>query len=558
MSGTDTLPVTETTPEESDQPADVRQFDGPRPLVVFAAAFGVLYTLLVLRNGWLFSTVVDEGGDFAANSIITYQAKHFDLLVGNYSRLHFSHPGPSFFYVQAFGEWLFYDLLRVVPSPWNAHALIILALNSALVAMTLAVLSRWVRSWPVVGVAAAVMVVYFAVNGNLVADIWMPFMYFPPFLLLLTAAASVAAGRTKDLWALVLAGGFLVHGHAAFLLFVPVIAVMALVMLVYHHRGSRLAALRKYPRDWLLMAGVVGLFLLPIVIKLALHWPGEFGKYLSYGQSDIAGGHSVTEAVTFAMRFWPGRDGHLWPGQPGPPMPGHRVAPLYIALALFGGVVALAWWQRKQAIGRFLLAAAALAALATGLLIVYAVRGIDDLSEEYTGWFSHAVPLLLVVLVAIGLAEPLRRSRWAVHRAIGPVLVSVMVMATLMAAAASTTLRTPAGHITNIPYAIDVIRSRTGGNPALLETQHDAWATMTALVIAGHRNGQRICVVDPFWTFMVTSEFVCDERDLRSGTRFLLSVPGSTPSGVVVLADFRVPDGPGPQVTSAVLSTPAG
>jgi hypothetical protein len=51
---------------------------------------------LCVRNSWVFSLPIREDGDFAANSILVNQAVRFQLLVGNYSREEFNHPGRPF------------------------------------------------------------------------------------------------------------------------------------------------------------------------------------------------------------------------------------------------------------------------------------------------------------------------------------------------------------------------------------------------------------------------------------------------------------------------------
>ena len=66
-----------------------------RPWWVWAVPFAVLFALLCVRNRFLFTTRLYEQGDAGANSILIEQAKHFTLLVGNYSRERFNHPGPG-------------------------------------------------------------------------------------------------------------------------------------------------------------------------------------------------------------------------------------------------------------------------------------------------------------------------------------------------------------------------------------------------------------------------------------------------------------------------------
>jgi hypothetical protein len=486
----------------------------PRALSVFGAAATGLFMLLLVRNRTLLSVVVNESGDSAANSIIVGQAKHFRLLVGNYSRIGFSHPGPAFFYVQAFGEWLGHDVLHLVPTPWNGQALAVLALNSTLVAAALTVIAGWARSWVPVGLVAAVLFGYLAVHGELVAEVWLPLMYFPPFLLLLVAAASVAAGRVGDLPLLALAGGFLVHGHAEFLLFVPVIAGAGLAAAWWRLRG---ALVRQHRRAWLVTLGVAALFALPVAVNLVLHWPGEFARYAGYGGSSRAGGHPPLAALGYALRFWPGGG----------------VTGALAAVVLFAGVLLLARVRRSP----LLWTGAAVAGLAAALVIGYAARGIDDLSQDYVGFFSRAVPVTLMALLALAVGNLVEPGRVAVAAA-ATMAAATMAAATFAALALSPTPVTRRETIDNLPAVVGALARATGGRPVLLDTDHDAWPEMDALIVAGHRTGLRICARDPSWRFMVTGEFVCTARDIQTGHAYRLSLDGSggTVVGRAVLA----------------------
>src|SRR5580693_8702952 len=78
-----------------------------RPWLVTAVATAAVAVLLCVRNRFLFTTRLYEDADMGANSILVEQARHFTLLVGNYSRDHFHHPGPAYMYVKAAGESLF-------------------------------------------------------------------------------------------------------------------------------------------------------------------------------------------------------------------------------------------------------------------------------------------------------------------------------------------------------------------------------------------------------------------------------------------------------------------
>src|SRR4051794_20940272 len=87
--------------------AMVERFRNMRPN--FAVAFGafvLIVVVVIVRNRWILTTGRIEDSDYAANSILIDKARHFKLLVGNYSRVEFNHPGPALLYVQAIGQVL--------------------------------------------------------------------------------------------------------------------------------------------------------------------------------------------------------------------------------------------------------------------------------------------------------------------------------------------------------------------------------------------------------------------------------------------------------------------
>lgn len=488
---------------------------------MFGAGFAALLALLLVRNHVVFTEPVHPRGDSAANAIITAQAKHFDLLVGNYSRIGFSHPGPGFFYGQAAGEWIFHDLLGLVPAPWNGQWLAMLVLNAALVAAALAILRGWVRSWPPVAWCGVVVLIFLATHDNLLSSAWMPYLYLAPFLLLLTAAASVAAGRTAHLWALALAGGLLVHGHAEFLFFVPVIAAAA-VATAWPRRV-------RWPRRDLLPAGlVVALFVLPIAVNLVRHWPGEFGKYLSYGGQHHA--HGAAATARYVLAFWPGQ-------------------PAVAAVLAVSLVAGLGWLAAAHPPGGrrwFLLSGLGIGVLAELLFAGYAARGIDDLSQEYVGYFSWAVPLFLVVLAVLAVdgARPARLSAWLRSTRFGWLrpgprvarLVPVGALAgALLVAGRSAALTTAPENLPDLPRMVGRLAQHASGRPVVVDLDRDAWPVLTALIVEGDRTGLRVCARDPAWRFLVTAQFVCTGWDVAEGWRVWL---GDSPPAATVLGEL--------------------
>ncbi len=265
---------------------------GRRPWWVWAVPFTVLFVLLCVRNRFLFTTRLYEQGDGGANSILIEQAKHFTLLIGNYSREGFNHPGPAYMYVQAFGEYLFANALHVVPTAWNAHMLSVSSLDCAFIALAVAVVYGWTRSLMGAAACFAVFTGFVIAYPPIVNSDWMPYMYVLAYMVFVLAAGSLVAGGRQDAWIFALTGWFLIHGHACFLLFVPVLTVAVLAAVLWPHRRTLRMTVgsffREQRRTWIPVAAISAIFALPIVVNLVLHWPGDFGKYLSYGGSGKA------------------------------------------------------------------------------------------------------------------------------------------------------------------------------------------------------------------------------------------------------------------------------
>jgi hypothetical protein len=527
VSATDAPPAAESPPADAP-PAPARRLLArlrwpaePPGWGVFAAMSAAVFAILLGHNSFVFSTRFYEGGDGGANSILAIHAKHFTQLVGNYSRIGFAHPGPAFIYVQAFGEWVFYDVFGVVPTPWNGQTIAFFLLNAVLAGITLAVLSHWFRSWLATALAAGVLLVYFGAYGYVVASTWMPWLYFAPFLLLLTAAASVAAGRVRDLWALALAAGLLVHGHAEFLFLAPVVVVAALAVLALRRWRGGVATLGPR-RDWYLALGVVGLFALPIVANLVLHWPGEIGKYLAYSRSNEAGGHPLRDAVEYTLQFWPGHTetGRRW-----------------VVVSLFAAAGLLAWRNPAGPARTFLRTGVGFVALGSVLFVWYAANGIDHLDAEYVGHFAHALPVLLATLVAMGVATGPARivpaRGW--NRAVGASAGVAAVAVGLLVCATSGSMYTPQhDNVTNLPQIMDVISRQAGDRPIVVDLpEADPWPEMVAMLLAGKRDGHRVCMDNAWWGFIVTDELICTPHDLETGEKVRLLMPDKVPDGAV-------------------------
>jgi hypothetical protein len=186
--------------------------------------------------------------------------------------------------------------------------LAVYALNSLFVGLAAWVGYGWTRTLRGAVACFAAVLTLAAVHPAVLSSDWMPYLYVPAYVTFLIAAASVATGRGRDAWVMALTGWFLIHGHACFLLFVPVISCAVLAAVLWPQRHSLGASVRSFfavqRRVWIPVAAISAVFALPIVLDLVLHWPGQFGNYLAFATSSKAGGHGLVPAVRAALWYW--------------------------------------------------------------------------------------------------------------------------------------------------------------------------------------------------------------------------------------------------------------
>ncbi|MGD0065079.1 MAG: hypothetical protein ABSB76_16730 [Streptosporangiaceae bacterium] len=504
-----------------------------RPWWVWAVPFTVLFVLLCVRNRFLFTTRLYEQGDGGANSLLIRQAKHFTLLIGNYSREGFNHPGPAYMYVQAFGEYLFQNALHVVPTAWNAHMLAVFALDCSFVALAVVVVYGWTRS--VAGAAAcfAVFCGFAIAYPSIVNSDWMPYMYVPTYMVFVIAAGSLVAGRAQDAWIFALTGWFLVHGHACFLFFVPVLTLVVLAAVLWPHRRTLRASVGSFFRErrgvWIPVAVISAVFALPIVVNLVLHWPGDFGKYLSYSNSGQAGGHSVRQVVKYALWFW-------WPH--------HTWAAALVPVAGYALALAVTVWLSRGPLRRFLLAMLAVNVVSSLAFLVYAAVGIDDLTAYYIGYFYWSAPLITVLVVVLGLAAGAgsARARLSACVAVLAAALTLAVLAVIPGTHASTNDIDEA-----LPKVVATLAARATGRTIVLHIDHPAWVETTGFLIQAERTGVRACLDEPQFAFLMTKQLICTPAEVASGQGFWFYGAG-TPPGTQVIMRFSgvaVSAGPG-------------
>jgi hypothetical protein len=496
---------------------------------VVTAATAVLLVLLCVRNRFLFSTRLYEDADMGANSLLIEQARHVTLLIGNYSRDHFHHPGPAYMYVQAVGESLFWAGLHIVPTAWNGQLLAVYALNAMLMALVAGIGYSWTGSLRGAGACFAAVVAFAAVPPAMLSTDWMPYLYVPMYIVFLIAAGSVAAGRPRDAWILALTGWFLIHGHACFLFFVPVITCAVLAAVLWSRRHALGASARSFfamqRRVWVPVAVISAVFAFPIVLNLVLHWPGQFGYYLAYRSSKKVGGHSPAVTARYALWYWwPYRDAWVIP-----------VAGCTIA-------VAVTRWLAPVRLRRFLTALLAVNAVSTLAFLYYAATGIDDIASHYIGYFYWSAPVITLLVVVVGVVEAMP-SRLGALAAVAAVALALTALAIAPNTRTSTNSSDPAvagsGHDTDpaLPGMVSALAARSGGRMIVLRFDHDSWPDVTGFLVQAERTGVRACVPNPIWMFMMTAQFICTSQEIAAGQVFWFTP--TAPHGRTVIGRLR-------------------
>lgn len=482
--------------------------------------FLALAALMIARNTWLFGPPIYEAGDAAANSILVEQARHLSLLVGNYSRVGFNHPGPFFMYVQAAGDVVFYRVLGIVNSSYAGQVLGLILLSAFLVAASihLLVAQRRTLDYALACVAFAAYLLLSQSFGNpdmlkpsWLGSSWMPAVYCAPFLLFMCAVAVCARGEARALPWLAFSGAALVHGHVSFVMIVCLMTCLGLVAGCVSDGGFRWLHDR---RRLLVSAAILGIFILPIALHTLIDFPGEIGLYLHYARNHSSAPHQGG-VKRFLLHFLGGDK---------------RRAFNPIALT----IIAIYAWAIASRRLRKPAAASLLAVLAATLATaIYAKTGIDNLAFTYTAWFYSVTGLFVFISLSQFLAAYCQMR--PAYLAMASLLVS------MAAAVCLVNIRFESRYRGDPALPVLLAKLKTDFPPGLhaLRFRHDDWPVATGLVANGMREGISICIDDAQWQFMFTRRLICsnskqapvDHLDLNAngGTSYALTPAPSKP-----------------------------
>ena len=502
---------------DSAKSAPVRRpRDGDSRTVSVVIAAGAFLLVLLIINRALFSSPIMAYGDSAANALQIERAKHFRELLGNFSRWGFHHPGPGFFYIYAFGEALFHDLLHLVPAEMNAHILTIILLNAAFLFGSIGIIAKRCRSRLFAPSALAlslffIYVVNRAIPVSAILSIWPPHVLMFCFLFFVTVGAAVAVGEISKLPLLFVSGLLLVHGHAAQPLFVGSLIVVAIVT-VWFRQGRHLG-LRRFLSQNRRSVGVSLLlcvvFATPIVLDLLLHKPNNLDAVRFYNSEHPGIQHKPREALKYEVSFldfipdtevqFRTRPTHLMSLGGSKP---YVAAYWCIACVMFGALVGI-YARRKAKAPPFFGYLAVEIGIVLVLFFVWTLKMGGEL-VNFNGYFIYGMQLLTLFIIAALILDGLEiGARPALAFAL-----CALIPVSMFAAKPEFTNSQRGDPETNRLY--DSIPTKIG--PVHFTFPGETWIRIMGVANRMKHEGRSFCV-DEVLAWVFGQENVCHEMD---------------------------------------------
>jgi hypothetical protein len=168
-------------------------------------------------------------------------------------------------------------------------------------------------------------------------------------------------------------------------------------------------------------------------------------------------------------------------------------------------------------------------------LIVYAKRGIDDLSFRYVGAFSVSAPFAVLLAIALGGVD--RARDWRVPRE--GVWAAIALGSFAVVAMPDMSARYPgANWVADAERFLDTEIDES--TMRVMRFPLEAWPGVAGVVEQSRRTGDRVCIEEPGYGFLFDESMVCTPSDRVSGV-VVQGLPPGQHSDVPVAARF---DGP--------------
>jgi hypothetical protein len=480
-----------------------------KKILIWTAIFILTAATLIYSNNENINLDNYERGDYAANSLLIIDAKSFDLLTGNYSRVGFNHPGPAILYVLAAGEKLFFDFWGLVSNPFSGQLIAVAFYNALWICLLASLLLSIYQS---VNSALLSLSAFLFVTSLLwepfFLSIWFPHLYFLPFSVFLIACARLAQGEADSLGVLALSSGVLFNGHVAF---VPILGLILILSISWNFKFYRNEKeffiissyfLKKNKASVLFACTTFIFLLLPFILMTIKYFPGPSADYINFAAGRPA--NSIWQSLKYVSVYWGG------------------IAPMVVGVAICVVFLNCNTNKSETLIGAKTVSWVLISA--TVAIISYAKFGIDKLDEPYMGFFYYSVPALLAGIIFPYFLQPslLKFVRWIT------LFFSLML---LLGCFRNINSRLTDQLNYRQPYLRDIYNSinaiNSDGRIILnLDRNNDwdyVWASILGVKIIEKRSNINLFCINRNWHISFTKPALCTDFELASSERFFVS-----------------------------------
>ena len=472
---------------------------------------GVFTVLLFSNREFYFATEVFEKSDLAANAILIEEAKQGRALHGHYSRWQFRHPGPAFFYCYALAEIVLYERLAWVPSPYNAHAIAGLLLQTFFFSCALGIFSQWVEKRAFLPLALLFGVLHFWQAKDTFHSIWPPHTLLMPFLCFMVASASGAAGKAKHFIIAAISGSFLVHGYVAQPLFVVPLFVLAYLKYAAasgEGGGFIERITSRYHKDRLAHYAslfVALVFAAPLIWDLSAGSESNFAAILEHLRTHSERPHTALQAlIAFISYFAYPDDLHIQFDHPDFSFHSYFKAHWQQYLLWFLALLAILIphqlsSKRNNGYGgkAFLRNVAATLVVVTGLTIVWGCIQTGPM-YFFNGFFLYSIPYVLLLLVGWAISVNFASIN---EKILSYGLYGVAVLLPYLVDVPNSYFAIPDDVVTFRAIERHVEDQAHKSAPRFLAFKEHDWAQAASVALALKRLGVEFRV-DPNWLFL--------------------------------------------------------
>jgi hypothetical protein len=480
-------------------------------IVVVIAPLVVAAVVLIVR-GWnnLFPT-----GDIALTELQVREIGRHAVSTGAYSRFHWRHPGPAFFYLLAPPYWL----LRSRSVVLDVGALLI---NAASLAGIIVLAARRGGKALVAYTSVLVALFCFAVGPVMLYLPWTPHVTLLPFALVIVLLWSTTCG---DAWALPVAfgvGSFVVQSHVGYV--GPVVTsfgVTALLLTVQMVRPAwRPFSGRRLGVAFAISVAVVAvLWALPVWQQLTGR-PGNLGDLWRYVR-ELRPSRSYASALGITVRQLGVLPHQIVTAHTGVATP--NLAGGLVTLGALAVAAVVAWRCRLSASLRLLAIVAALIP-ASALAVARVTDDVSDATHRYlvrwiaviglVAWIAFGSTLIAALQARAAAAtdrvdRPRRRTGLRLAAAGAAVVLALLTIVNVHAATRIETR--PVGtsaSVANLTPSVEHALRTTGNGHVLVAMADGApWDVVAGLLLQLDRHGTPV-VVEPTWGWLLGPQLV--------------------------------------------------